>query len=152
MGKLDIAILAGEDSKRFLAELTKQIDRLEKLQGVAKAPAEPVIDEDDEEDEAPPVKKAKAKPAPQSFDDEDEDDCESLEPEDDEEDDPPAKKTKAKAPKFTLDDVNDAAKARAAGGKRAEVLAILKKKFKVQSVSDLKPEQYQACIEAMEIE
>ncbi len=65
---------------------------------------------------------------------------------------PPAKK---KAKKITLEDVNEACKARAkaTGGKegRAEVLKILKKQFKTESVSSLDEDQYADVIEAMEV-
>jgi hypothetical protein len=96
--------------------------------------------ESDDEDFAP--KKSTAKKAAASFDDDEEND---------EEEAPPKKK---KAPKISLDDVNDACKARAVeegGGKtgRGIVVAILKKKFKTESVGELKPEQYAAVIEAM---
>ncbi|MDH4164711.1 MAG: hypothetical protein OEW15_18785 [Nitrospirota bacterium] len=62
----------------------------------------------------------------------------------------PAKKTAAKK-KITLDDVNDACKAHAAAKGRPATLAILQKKFKTQSVTALKPEQYEACISAMAV-
>lgn len=69
--------------------------------------------------------------------------------EEEEEEEKPAKNAKAK--KLTADDVNDACKARARAlrGTRAEVLSILKKKFKVKSVSDLEPSQYADAIKAM---
>lgn len=60
-----------------------------------------------------------------------------------------AKGTKAK--KITLDDVNDACKAHAAAKGRPATLGVLQKKFKTQSVTALKPEQYEACISAMAV-
>lgn len=64
----------------------------------------------------------------------------------------PAKGTKAASKKkITLDDVNDACKAHAAAKGRPATLDILKKKFKTQSVTALKPEQYEACISAMAV-
>lgn len=64
----------------------------------------------------------------------------------------PAKGTKAAAKKkITLDDVNDACKAHAQANGRPATLAILKKKFKTESVTALKPEQYEACISAMAV-
>jgi predicted transcriptional regulator len=158
--KLEVAMLVGAESKAFLATLTEQIDRLEKLTAGIAAPTKatkkaaapaPVEDEEAEESEdkefTAPTKATK-KAAAKSFD---EDESENEEAE---EETAPAPKSK-KAKKVTLDDVNDACKARAAdtGGKegRTEVLGILKKKFKVASVSELKPEQYQAVIEAMAI-
>jgi hypothetical protein len=90
----------------------------------------------------------------------DEPDDESFEAasDDDEDDDftaPPPKKAKAeKAKKVTIAQVNEACKARAqAGGKkgRAEVLGILKKNFKTESISEIKPEQYGKVIDAMAV-
>lgn len=91
-----------------------------------------------------PVKKAKG------FDDED-GEVEAAAESDEEEFEAPTKK---KAKKLTVDDVNDACKERATdegGGKvgRSAVLAILKKKFKVTSVTDLDEKQYAAVISAM---
>lgn len=62
-----------------------------------------------------------------------------------------AKGTKAKAKKITLDDVNDACKAHAQANGRKATLETLQKKFKTQSVTALKPEQYEACISAMAV-
>jgi len=56
-----------------------------------------------------------------------------------------------KAKKITLDDVNDACKAHAAAKGRQATLAILQKKFKTQSVTALKPEQYEMAIAAMAV-
>lgn len=99
---------------------------------------------DDDDTDFMPKKKTAAQKAVASFDAEEVDEAIEEKP-----------KTK-KAKKVTLDDVNDACKARAAavGGKegRAEVLSILKKQFKTSTVTDLKPENYQAVIDAMEIE
>lgn len=157
MGKLELVVMAGSESKAFLASLTEQLDRLEKLHGVMTGKkvatsitedAEETTETDEEEELIAPVNKTATKKAAASFDDEE------VHSDDDEEEAPVAKKTKAK--KVTLDDVNDACKARAAsvGGKegRSEVLTILKKKFKTTSVSELKPEQYAAVIAAMEVE
>lgn len=118
----------------------------------------PVVEEEEVEDEDfAPKKKSSKQKAAASFDEEEETDeaeeTEEAEVEEDEED--PAPKKKAKAKKITLDDVNDACKAKAQsiGGKegRTQVLTILKKKFKTETVSALKPEQYQAVIDAMEV-
>lgn len=67
-----------------------------------------------------------------------------------EEEAPKAKKTKA-APAPKIGDVNDAAKAHAKKNGREKTLAILTKKFKVKSVSELKPEQYAEVIKALAI-
>ena len=136
----------------------------------AKAKAAEVEDEeledDEDEDFAPAAKKKAAKKKVASFDEEDEDEAEVEDDEETEEDDEdftePAPKAKKKAPaktarkkKITVDQVNDACKARAqaTGGKagRNEVLAILKKKFKTTSVSELKADQFEACIKAMAV-
>lgn len=92
--KLELALLAGAETKKFLADFTTQIDRLEALttkavgtKAKSKA-AEEDEDEEDTEDEddgfaGKSSKKAKGKKAA-AFDDEDEDE-ESEESEDDEE-------------------------------------------------------------------
>lgn len=168
--KMEIAVLAGAESKQFLVDLTKQIDRLEALTGTkglsasVKKSAPVPGDEnmpDADEDFAP---KAKKTTAATKFDD-DEDAApvakKTAAPVEDEDSDgdfmaPPVKTAaKAKAKKLTVDDVNDACKAKAVsiGGAegRKEVLGILKKKFKTQSVSELQPEQYAEAIAAMEV-
>lgn len=162
MGKLELALLVGAESKEWLASLDKIVTRLEKLQpklASAKSLEEAEDDfdndegEEDDEDFTPKKQAAKKN----TFEDEDEEEESSEEEEteeasddeDEEEDAPPKKKAK----KLTVDDVNDACKKKAAkiGGKegRNEVLKILKKKFKTTSVSELKPEQYAAAIAAM---
>lgn len=81
--------------------------------------------------------------------DEADDDLGSFDDADEEtEDDPPPKKAK----KFTDKDMNTAAllHAKANGGKAA-TLEILKKKFKVKSILELKPEQYAAAIKALKV-
>lgn len=171
MAGLEIKVLAGAESKAFLVDFTKQIDRLERLTGgkglkAVAADAEDTSDDDapaetetDDDDFAPKVAKATkaaAKATAASFDDDDA--PAATETDDDDDADfkaPPAKTAKAAKPKkLTVDDVNDACMARAkAGGKkgREEVLAILKKKFKTQSVSDLSEDQYAACVAAMAV-
>lgn len=148
MAQLELSLLVGKESKQWLADVTALVDRLEKLTGkVAKSIDDDADEEttatddtDDDEDFAP---KKKAGVKTKGFDDEDE-------TEDADEEEPVAKK---KAKKISLDDVNDACKARAleTGGKegRQEVLNILKKKFKVKSVTELEPEQYASVIAAM---
>lgn len=148
--KLEMSILAGDESKKFLTSLTTQIDRLEALsKGLGKgAPEEAVeVEEDEDEDFAP---KKSSKKAAASFDDDDEHDEEGKVDEDEEEEVP---KKKSKSKKVTSDDCNDAAKALAKhiGGKpgRDAVLKIMKKQFKTESVSELKPEQYSDFVAAM---
>jgi hypothetical protein len=88
------------------------------------------------------------------------DDGEAFDASDDEDDDfvsaPPPKKKAAegKAKKVTIAQVNEACKARAqAGGKkgRDQVLSILKKNFKTESISEIKPEMYGKVIQAMAV-
>lgn len=180
--KLELAILAGDESKKFLAQLGKEVDRLEKIvKGIGENFIKAINEDEDEDDEfVAPAKKSK-KAAAAAFDEEDEDSEDEdvdtgstsdddeddeqettkvLDPDDDDEDEeekavaPPAKRGRPK--KITIDTVNDACKAKAAsiGGKEGRnlVLGILKKKFKTESVTGLKPEQYSACIEAMTVE
>lgn len=162
--KLEVAMLVGAESKQFLVDLTKLVDRMEALTKGAPAkaakPAAAVEDEDDaaaveadeDEDFAPKKSKGK-KAAAAAFDDEEEEAGEAEAEEEEEDFTTPAPKAKAKAKKLTVDDVNDACKARAArtGGKegRAEVLALLKKHFKTSSVSDVKAEDYEKLIKIM---
>lgn len=166
--KLELGIMAGAESKVWLADLTKQIDRLERLtggKGLKSAETEDASDEDDDADFGKSVKAA-AKKTAASFDEDDDGPQGSgnvdagNEPDNSVDDDadfmaPPAKAAKAAKPKkLTVDDVNDACMARAKkGGKkgREEVLAILKKKFKTHSVSDLSEDQYAACVAAMAV-
>ncbi len=163
--KLELAILAGDESKKFLVDLTKQIDRLEKLSGKkAKASEETeeeeeveteeeteVEDDDDDFSEKAPAKKGKT----EDFDDE-----EVEESADEEEEEAPEEKPKRgrKPKKLTSDDVNAACKdnvhaqiERGTGSKeaRSNVVALLKKKFKVSSVSDLEEDQYADVIKAL---
>jgi hypothetical protein len=156
MAKLELALLCGEESKNFLAQLTKQIDRLEECCGKicdVKPPQTDMEDRKAEEDEedfsAKPVKASKKAKA--DFDDDE--DAEEEEGEADAEvlEDEPVKKAKPK--KLTSDDCNDAAKtlAKSIGGKegREKVLGLMKKHFKTESVSELKPEQYEKFCKVM---
>lgn len=161
MAKLEIALLVGDESKKFLQELTNQLDRLEKLSSKKKADeeveddlrldtnasSEPEEADDDEDEDFAPKKKAKAKT--KDFDEDEEEDETSGESEesdgddeDSEEDEEPAPKKKTKEKKLTEDDINDAAKAHAGVKGRKATLALMLKKFKTQSVSDIKPEEY----------
>lgn len=179
--RLDLGIMAGAESKAWLADLSKIVERMEKaaeiMSGASSAAktsvdVAPAVDtgplngeDDDLEKPAKTTKAARApaksKKAAASFDDEEETQAAPVVEEESEDDGdldfstPPAKTAKAtKEKKYTSAEVNDACKARAIkiGGKagRAEVLAILKKKFKTESVTELKPEQYAAVIAAME--
>lgn len=168
--KLELAILAGAESKQFLVDFTKQIDRLEKLSGVGTtkaAPAKtkstaPVDDEDvdttsdTEDDEDFGAKKpSKTKKAAAAFEDDEEPAAEETEAEETASDDDDgfmaeeAPKKAAKAKKLTIDDVNDACKARAGRSNRAEVLGLLKKHFKTESVTKIDPKDYEKAIKIM---
>lgn len=161
--KLEMSMMAGPESKAFLVELTKQVDRLEKLTALAKDPviekedapeANDSEEEDDSEDFAPKAKKSAKKAKPAFDEEDDEEETVEADDSDDAEDEEPApKKKKVKA--ITLDDVNDAAikLAQSIGGKagRAKVLAILEKKFKTQSVTALKPDQYESAVKALSV-
>ncbi len=175
--KLELALLAGAETKQFLVDLTKQIDRLEALSGkAATAPAKSTAvksvkntapvdadeegEESNEDDDFAPKKNAGKKAAASAFE-EDEDESEEAKASDEAGDDDegfmdaPPKKAPAKAKKLTVDDINDACKARAAatGGKegRTEVLALLKKHFKTSSVSEIKPDDYAKLIKVMAV-
>lgn len=147
--KLEIGVIAGAESKAFLVELTRQIDRLEKLGGVAKTAEEKTEEStEDEEEEFEEAPKKRGKKRAEDFGDD--------EPAAEEEEAP----KKGKKKKLTLDDVNDACKARVKAiieeqgctgqDARSAVLKLLKKKFDVKSVSDLEPEQYEDVIIALE--
>lgn len=149
--KLELSMLAGAESKQFLVDLTKQIDRLEKLAneyGVPTAATKPdeTEERDADEDFEPKKSKVKTMPEPDLPGDGDDDDGEPDFKA------PTVKKEKVK--KVTVDDCNDAAKTRAMikGGKlgRTEVLSLMKKHFKTESVSELKPEQYEKFIQVMQ--
>lgn len=166
MPKLEIALLVGEETKLFLSKLTTQLDRLEALSeklNSSTAPDECSSEEDDDDEDEVTPKKTKAKV--EDDDDEDEDDEDSKDADDDEdteadeEDDedveetPPKKEKAKKAKKLTSEDCSDAAKAlaKAVGGKpgRAQVFKLMKKKFKVESIMELKESQYESFIEVM---
>lgn len=162
--RLELGIMAGAESKVWLADLTKQIDRLERLTGGKGLKAEVTSDEIEEEQDVPvdaeteeedfaPKKAKPSKKAVAAFEEETEEAAEETE---EEEADfaAPVKKAK-KAAKVTLDDVNDAckARARAVGGKKGieAVKAILLKKFKTDSITKIKEENYPAIVAAMAV-
>ena len=142
MAKLEVALLVGEQSKCFLLSLTQQIDRLEALASKITNGATGVTNgedacDDEEAEEIAPTKKA-SKKAAASFEDADEEETFDEAP----------KKASAKK-KLTVEDVNAACKARAARTDFKSTKALLKKMFKIDSVQDLKPEQYATVIAAM---
>lgn len=177
MARLELALLVGQESKKWLANFEALVKRLENATAGAtskKAKAlddddedsetesesdddtETTTDEDDDSDDDVSVHRRSAK----GFDSEDdnegesEDESENEESESDESEDEEEKPVKKQAnKKITIETVNDACKAKAAkiGGKegRLAVLKVLKKKFKTETISDLKPDQYAAVIAAM---
>lgn len=148
---LEIKILAGAESKAFLVDLTKQIDRLQGLMGSGKfgGAAEPdsTPDEEGAEEESDFSSKPAAKSKKgASFEDE------TDLPEEKEEEEEPKPKKKAK--KTTIDDVNDACREKARSlGKAgvAEVRKLLKKKFGTESISEIDDDQYDAVLKAMKV-
>ncbi len=160
--KLEIGVMAGAESKAFLVDLTKQLDRMEKLVGSLKSKAADT-DETDDEEENDEIDTAALRKAATTTDDDEEDEepapkkkaaaaTDDDEDEDSEEDFTAAKKTKQK--KLTEKDVNDACKAYAKhiGGKkgRPAVLKILGK-FGTESVTDLDEKHYAAVIKALAV-
>jgi hypothetical protein len=160
--KLELAILAGAESKKFLADFKKQIDRLEELAGKV-GPSDDAEEGDEFEEAAPKKKRAAAKKKAAAADDDfAEDEGEEFEGGDDFEEEAPkkkaakkkvAKKTGARKKKTSVNAVNDACKSLAATcGDRKVVLGILKKDFGVTSVTELEPTQYDEVIQAMKDE
>lgn len=174
--KLEVAMLVGAETKQFLMDLTKIVERMEKASAsttttvrvgdvsktvTKKAAAieeeedeiEAAVEAEEDEDFAPKKSKGKKAAAAAFDDDEPVEEPEATEEEEEDFTTPAPKKAAAKAKKLTIDDANDACKARAArtGGKegRAEVLALLKKNFKTQSVTDVKPEDYEKLVKIM---
>lgn len=160
MAKLEISLLVGAESKEFLKKFADLVERMEAAVATkATAPEYTTVEVEETEDEdvevKPSKKKPKAKPAVVEEAEDEEDAVEETEAEEDdesEEEEEEAPKAKPKKKKLTIDDVNDACKARAKGGKRKEVLNILKKQFKVESVSELDEDQYADVIAAMVID
>lgn len=93
MSRLELAILAGADSKAFLAGFTAQVDRLEKITkklNVVKAKADDDEEEQDDADEETeetetPKKKGKGKKAKDQDEEDDDTDDEAEESDSDEE-------------------------------------------------------------------
>lgn len=135
--KLELSIMAGAESKQFLAGLTKQLDRMEALVKVAGVEEDADTEDTDDEEEVA-AKPAKKKAAASFDDDEEEESDEDADDSEDEEEEAPVKKKKTaakfeeddedgedtddeeevsakpakkKAPKLTADDVQDACKA-----------------------------------------
>lgn len=114
--KLELGIMAGAESKQWLMDITKIVDRLEALLVKTETRVQTGVAEDDEETAPQPVKATKGKkavPAP-SFDDEDEEEetakpaakaTSSFDDEDEEEETAaPVKATKGKKAAASFDD------------------------------------------------
>lgn len=166
MSKLELVIMAGKESKEFLASLTATVDKLEKL--YAKKPAadaeeslEETLEEEDvieasslREKATKGGRPAKAKVMEESFLEED------VNPEDTadedanmfgkaEEETPSAKKA-AKKDAFTYEDMTRACQERIAATSLSEAKGILRRKFNVSSITGFKkPEEFAAVIKAM---
>lgn len=164
--QITLTFKEGSTNLDIAAALRYQANLIDGTKNLA-TPAEPLtVDEDAEETPAPkkrgrpaaaaaPVKKA----APASFDEDEDEETPAVEAEESFEDEDfeetPAPK-KAKTAKVTIDDVNDACKAFArenGGGKdgREATLKILKKHFKVTSISDLAVEDYPKVLKALAV-
>ncbi len=163
MSKLEIEskILVGAESKAWLADVQGVLARMEKVARILRSPEEhEAADDEASSDDAPadeeegfdskPARSAKGGKGKKgaSFDDVEEEETEEESEEEEEEEAPKAAKGKGAA-KITVDDVNDACMARAQRTNRAEVMAILKKQFKVKSVTELEPSDFAAVVAAM---
>lgn len=146
---LEIKFLAGPETKQFLASLEKIVERMEKAVAVngkaikAKVKNAKIEDEEEETDEIDM--------SDFSDDEETEADRQASEMDELEEEDEAPKAKKAKASKLSIDDVFAAAKAKLStkGMTRDKVKAIIKKKFGVDSMSELESDQFAAAIKAL---
>ncbi len=163
--EIESKILVGAESKAWLADVQGVLERMEKVARILRSPEEndaasddaPEADEDGVEndagfEEAPKAAKGKgaAKKQAASFDDADEEEQEeeAEEEAEEQEDEPKAAKGKA-ATKLTVDDLNDAAMQCAQRTNRANVLALMKKNFKVKSVTEIEPKDFARFIKVM---
>lgn len=133
--KIELAIIAGAESKAWLANFTAQLDRLEKLQSGKAVWAKDNTVEDDTADDSDEETGVEA-PATSGW----EDDTEEAKP-----------KKAAKAKKLTLKDVTEACKAYAQENTVAATKTLLKKKFKVNSVTELDEDQWADVIAALQV-
>jgi hypothetical protein len=167
--QITLTFKEGSTNVDIAAALRYQANLIDGTKNLA-TPAEPLtVDEDAKETAAPKAKRGRPaavkKTAPASFDEDEETPAveaeaeaeaeESFEDEESFEEETPAPK-KAKPAKITIDDVNDACKAFArenGGGKdgREATLKILKKHFKVTSISDLAVEDYPKVLKALAV-
>lgn len=134
--KLEVAMLVGPESKQFLADLTKQLDRMEALKGSA-APAA----------DAAPAKTGKGKtgkaaPAPEA----DDTGLEDAAPEATADVDDLFGDDAAEDAEPTLDEVRKIVKDFATKHGKEKALKLLGK-FKVTAINDLKKADYSKVIE-----
>lgn len=115
--RVDLGIMAGAESKKFLVELGTIVDRLERVARALRSPEEieaadksdDADDTDSEEEEIKPKRGRPAKTKPK-FEEEDDADSDDSEDAEEEEDDIPVKASKKKAGKsaaFEDDDSED---------------------------------------------
>lgn len=135
---LELEVVVKRETREFLAALTAQVDRLEKLTVKGKE------DETEEQDEfsARTANKKETSDFDAEDNDADSDETEEVE----------VKSTKKKTKKLTSDDVNDAAKARAKRTSIAEVKKFLVKKLGVKSISELDEEDYEKAVKLLKAE
>ena len=143
--KLEVAMLVGAESKQFLKDMTAILERMEVVAGLAKNSA------------APAAKKAKAAPVvveaeeTESFEEsigEDEGEELGFDSAEETEDEAPTAKP-AKASKLTDKDVHTAALAHAKKHGRPATLKLLKAKFGVASIAEIKAADYAKVIAAL---
>lgn len=143
--KLELAILAGAESKAFLVDFKKQLDRMEKLtKKMGSTESEETEEEENEEEET----ELEASEESEETEESEESDEESEEEtEESEEEEKPAKKATGK---ITTEQLNDACKARlqklikvkkmTSKKAFAEVKALLQKHFDTDSVAQIEKE------------
>ncbi len=152
--RVDLGIMAGEESKKCLVNLGEITERLEKVARALRSPgeleeAETVDAEDDEEIEVkakPAAKRGRPAKAVVEFEEEQtEDDDETAFGEE------VVAPKAAKKKKLSLEDLNKACKDRAAKTGFKEVMALLKKNFSVEeSVKEIDESDYAAVIELLQ--
>jgi len=138
--KLEIALLTGPETKQFLSDLTKQIDRLEALKNVDSDPTNDQKHAEAFEEEVPQkaAKKAKKeKVIEETFDLDDESEKEE-----------PAEELEDKEEEISLNDILEGFKEYAKAKGRDKAVAILTK-LKVKSVKDIPPEKFKKVLEAL---
>lgn len=168
-GKLELAILVGAESKAWLENLTRQLDRAERVLGGKGNGTSPEAPAETEEEELVSTPKRRGRPKKveaAAFEETEEveeaeeaEEAEEVEETeapasasfDDEEDEPAPKKAKPKK-KITIDDVNDAARKHAQTHTRPATLRVLKENFGCESISKIPEEKWGKALEALCVE